>query len=59
MNIQPRYLSRKFLLTCYFSIAATAALFTHYLSGSEFVEISLTILGAHHIANYFDSKSPQ
>jgi len=59
MTIQPRYLSRKFLLTCYFSGAATAALFTHYLSGGEFVEITLAILGVHHLANCFDSKATQ
>lgn len=52
-----RFSSRKFLLSCYFAAAATAALFTGYLDGGEFVGITLAILSTHHIANYFDNKT--
>ena len=52
-----RFSSRKFLLSCYFAAAATAALFTGYLDGGEFVGITLAILSTHHIANHFDTKT--
>jgi hypothetical protein len=59
MAIPARYLSRKFMLTCYFALTATAGLFTGYLNGGEFVEVTLAILGTHHIANYFGHKTSQ
>jgi len=52
-----RYRSRKFLLSCFFAAVATAALFTGFLKGGEFVEITLAILGTHHLANWLAGKN--
>ena len=52
-----RYRSRKFLLSCYFAAIATAALFTGFLKGGEFVEVTLAILGTHHLANWLAGRS--
>ena len=49
-----RFTSRKFLLTAYFSLAATVLTACKLLNGGEFVEITLAILAVHHGANVAD-----
>lgn len=50
-----RFTSRKFLLTVYFSLVATVLVACKLLTGGEFVEITLTILGVHGASNVADS----
>ena len=51
--------SRKWILTVFFSLVTTVALFTGHVASSEFMGIAMALIGVYNAANVMGKKYEQ
>lgn len=56
---QTKFLSRKWQLTVGVFLVASAALFLERLTGAEWTNIAIVLVGAYNVANVLESKWTQ
>lgn len=59
MIYKEKFISRKFILAVFSTLVCTVALFTSFLSGSEWIAAQSIILGLSYGANAADKKIRQ